>query len=134
MLRRHRHIDPASLRIVTVGTPRASVRTGVVCYRCRVPSLVNARLFDSILVRRFCTTLATFTLDSRSSLFTIRCLPEFLFFLSLKVFSKFARFTAPLSHADHCHRREFEVIVDGLSDALDFSQTIGVDAGAALPY
>ncbi|KJA16400.1 hypothetical protein HYPSUDRAFT_171526 [Hypholoma sublateritium FD-334 SS-4] len=31
-------------------------------------------------------------------------------------------------------RREFEVIVDGLSDALDFSQTIGVDAGAALPY
>lgn len=26
------------------------------------------------------------------------------------------------------------MIVDGLSDALDFSQTIGVDAGAALPY
>ncbi|KIM36919.1 hypothetical protein M413DRAFT_77655 [Hebeloma cylindrosporum] len=31
-------------------------------------------------------------------------------------------------------RREFETIVDGLSDALDFSRTIGVDAGGANAY
>ncbi|KAF8957615.1 DAHP synthetase [Flammula alnicola] len=31
-------------------------------------------------------------------------------------------------------RREFETIVDGLSDALDFSRTIGADAGAAHAY
>lgn len=30
-------------------------------------------------------------------------------------------------------RREFETIVDGLSDALDFSRTIGADAGSH-PY
>ncbi|KAF9476280.1 DAHP synthetase [Pholiota conissans] len=31
-------------------------------------------------------------------------------------------------------RREFETIVEGLSDALDFSRTIGVDASGSLPY
>ncbi|KAF8176965.1 DAHP synthetase [Pholiota molesta] len=31
-------------------------------------------------------------------------------------------------------RQEFETIVEGLSDALDFSRTIGVDASASLPY
>lgn len=39
----------------------------------------------------------------------------------------------PLNRTASC-RREFETIVDGLSDALDFSQTIGVDASASLPY
>ena len=37
------------------------------------------------------------------------------------------------SHLEIC-RREFETIVDGLSDALDFSRTIGVDAGVANAY
>ena len=31
-------------------------------------------------------------------------------------------------------RREFEAIVEGLSDALDFSRTIGADAGISAPY
>ncbi|KAF9553654.1 DAHP synthetase [Agrocybe pediades] len=31
-------------------------------------------------------------------------------------------------------RREFETIIDGLSDALDFSRTIGADAGASNSY
>jgi len=31
------------------------------------------------------------------------------------------------------YRREFETIVEGLSDALDFSRTIGVESGSA-PY
>ncbi|PPQ83720.1 hypothetical protein CVT25_006124 [Psilocybe cyanescens] len=31
-------------------------------------------------------------------------------------------------------RQEFETIIDGLSDALDFSRTIGADAAASIPY
>jgi len=30
-----------------------------------------------------------------------------------------------------CYRREFETIVEGLSDALDFSRTIGFDSSAS---
>ena len=37
-------------------------------------------------------------------------------------------------HTLEIRRREFETIVDGLSDALDFSRTIGVDAGVANAY
>lgn len=41
-------------------------------------------------------------------------------------------------HSTNCvylFRREFETIVEGLSDALDFSRTIGADAGiSAVPY
>jgi hypothetical protein len=37
-------------------------------------------------------------------------------------------------HSYSFYRQEFETIVEGLSDALDFSRTIGVDASASLPY
>ena len=47
-----------------------------------------------------------------------------------------ASFVCAMGYADAWvfARREFETIVDGLSDALDFSRTIGVDAGVANAY